>query len=92
MRSPIRAFAIALLGGALLSGCGGGIVIGGFDCDAEIAALRASRGAPDTIDRSIEAGLYIETFWYAGAGLTVTFTWAGDVPCRRRDATFSPVP
>lgn len=81
----------AVFASTLLAGCGGGITVGAFDCDAEIAHVTAQRGSPDAVERHVEAGLHVHTFWYWQSGLGVTFIWGGDLPCERRDVLLQPV-
>jgi hypothetical protein len=89
---------LVLAAAASLAGCGGGFVIGdidGFDrfgCDDEIAHVISQRGSPDTVDRRIEGGLHVHTFWYFGSGVGITFLWGGDLPCERRDVVLQAVP
>lgn len=83
MRAPLASLLLASL---LLTGCGGGFVIGsGLNCDSEMAAARGTLGFPDQVDQRIEGGIHIHTFLYIRSGLAVTFLWSGDLPCERRD-------
>jgi len=83
--------AVLALAASLLSGCGGGLAIGAFDCHDEIAHVTGLRGPPDTIERHVEAGLHVHTFWYWRSGLGITFIWGGDLPCERRDVILRPL-
>lgn len=77
---------VAALAAAALAGCGGGIFIGDFDCDDEIAHAKRVHGEPDRVDRHVvESGVHVETFWFVTSGLGITFIWGGDVGCERRD-------
>lgn len=81
---PVPRF-LSLLGGLLLAGCGGGIVFGSFDCDAEIAELTRTLGPADAREARIENGIQVESFWFNQRGLVVTFSWSTGLPCQRRD-------
>jgi hypothetical protein len=80
-----------VLASALLSSCGGGVVIGAnaFDCDAEMASLTGTLGFPDEVDRRFDGGLHIHTFLYVRSGVSVVFTWGSDFACHRRDILVS---
>ena len=82
---------LLLAAAALLAGCGGGVVIGGIDCDSEMAELTAARGFPDEIERRVEGGVHIHTFLYLRAGLGITFVWSNELSCDRRDFVITPV-
>lgn len=88
MQVPIQllraAFAL-LLAACLAAGCGGGLVIGAFDCDHETAAAIQHFGPPDASDDRFESGLHIRTFWYDEPGLVISFTWSAGTPCVRED-------
>ena len=77
--------ACTLLGASLAAGCGGGLVIGHFDCDDEMAAAINSFGSPDERDERFDNGLHIHTFLYDGSGLVIRFVWNADIPCVRED-------
>lgn len=78
------------LAATLLAGCGGGVVIGGIDCDNEMAALTGRLGFPEQVDRRIEAGLHIETFLYFRAGVAIAFTWGDAFSCDQRESRLDP--
>lgn len=85
MPSNVLCAACILLGAGLAVGCGGGLVVGAFDCDEETAAAIGSLGLPDARDERSDDGLHIRTLWYEGAGLVVSFTWGDEIPCLRED-------
>ena len=83
-----------LCAAALLTGCGGGVVIGGvsgFDCEGEKVIVTQQHGLPDEVDRRIDGGLHIDTFLFFGSGLAISFTFGGDIACVRQDGRFDPV-
>lgn len=79
------------LAAMLLTGCGGGVVIGGIDCDNEMAALTGRLGFPEQVDRRIEGGLHIHTFLYIRTGVAIAFTWGSDFSCEQREFPFDPL-
>ena len=82
---------LSLAAAALLTGCGGGIVIGGVvDCDNEMAAITGRLGFPEQVDRRFEGGLHIETFLYFHSGVAIAFTWGSDVSCVQREFPLDP--
>lgn len=80
-----------LLASVLLAACGGGIVIGDFDCDDEMAEITARHGFPDQVEERIEGGVHLHTFFYWRTGIGITFVWGGELSCDRRDFRFDPV-
>lgn len=85
MPSKVLCAACALLGSGLAVGCGGGLVIGHFDCDEETTAAIASFGLPTARDEQIDNGLHIRTLWFEGEGLMVSLTWSAKIQCLRED-------
>ena len=79
---------LAPLASLLLAGCGGGFVIGGagvIDCEGPMAALTGRLGFPEQVDRRLEGGLHIDTFFYVRSGIAVAFTWGSDLSCEQRE-------
>ena len=85
MPSNVLCAACTLLGAGLAVGCGGGLVIGHFDCEEETAAAIGSLGLPAARDERIDNGLHIRTLWYEGEGLVVSLTWSAEIQCLRED-------
>lgn len=76
---------------ALVSGCGGGIVIGGaIGCDNEMAAVTGRLGFPEREERRIQGGLHIHTFFFVRTGVAVAFTWGDDLSCDQREFRIGP--
>ena len=82
---------LLLLTATLLTGCGGGVVIGGIDCDNQMAALTGRLGFPEQVDRRIEGGLHIQTFLYFRTGVAIAFTWGDDLSCDQREFRLDPL-
>jgi hypothetical protein len=76
---------------ALLSGCGGGVVIGGtIGCDDQMAALTGRLGFPEQVERRVQGGLHIHTFFYVRTGVAIAFTWGDDLSCDQREFRIAP--
>ena len=87
---------LSVAAATLLTGCGGGVVIGGVvggvaGCDHEMAALTGRLGFPEQVDRRIEGGLHIETFLYFRSGIAIAFTWGNDLSCVQREFALDPL-
>jgi hypothetical protein len=82
---------LLLLSTALLSGCGGGVVIGGtIGCDDQMAALTGRLGFPEREEQRIQGGLHIHTFFYVRTGVAIAFTWGDDLSCSEREFRIGP--
>ena len=76
---------------ALLSGCGGGVVIGGaIGCDNEMAAVTGRFGFPEREETRIQGGLHIHTFFFVRTGVAIAFTWGDDLSCDQREFRIAP--
>ena len=82
---------LLLSAAALLSGCGGGVVIGGaVGCDAQMAALTGRLGFPEREEQRVQGGLHIHTFFYVRTGVAIAFTWGADLSCDQREFRIAP--
>ncbi len=82
---------LLLVSATLLSGCGGGIVIGGaIGCDDQMAALTGRLGFPEREEQRIQGGLHIHTFFYIRTGVAIAFTWGDDLSCDQREFRIGP--
>jgi len=82
---------LLLLSATLLSGCGGGVVIGGaIGCDDQMAALTGRLGFPEREEQRIQGGLHIHTFFFIRTGVAFAFTWGDDLSCDQREFRIGP--